>query len=198
MTTIHFIRHGDKVSGKPNPPLTQKGIEKAKLTGKYLQNQKTSKIFTSPMERTRQTAEIIARHLSLRVITDERLLERMELDIENGESMNEFMDEWRKTLRDRTYQPTHGNSAFETGKRIQSLLDEIIRSNTPDATIVIVTHGGAIADIVQNLSEENELPFVYDDDVKYLDIAECSITTIVAKKGKYRVVSLASVEHLQK
>ena len=197
MVTIHFIRHGDKQPGKANPPLTQEGIRKAESTAQYLGRQKIHMILSSPMKRTQQTAAIIANYLSMPVIVEDRLVERMELDIGNGESMNEFMDEWRKTIHNRHYQPIHGDSSFAKGNKVQLLIEEITHKKD-DITIVMVTHGGTIADVLQNIFKENELQFISDEQVQYIDITECSITTIIGGNGKYQLAKLASIEHLKK
>lgn len=195
MTTIYLIRHGDKELGKANPSLTSEGRHKAVLTGEYLKNKKVKMIFASPMERTQQTAEIIGSHLHIPVVLDERLVERMEFEIEKGESFNEFLEEWEKTALDRHYQPIYGDSAFNSGKRIAELIAEVVKENN-DATIVMVSHGGAIGDVLQNLFDQHALTFQSDRKVKYIKIAECSLTTLVEDKGEYRLTQFASVDHL--
>lgn len=195
MATIHLIRHGNKQPRKANPQLTLEGLQKAELTGEYLKSQKINMIFASPMERTRQTAEIIARYIEVPVILDDRLIERMEFEIEKGASLYEFLEEWKKTALDRNYQPTYGDSSFNSGKRAAELIEELVQKNN-NATIVIVSHGGTIGDVLQNLLHKHELTFHSKKEVEYIKIAECSITTLKEDQGKYQLIQLASVDHL--
>ncbi|MDN6317928.1 MAG: histidine phosphatase family protein, partial [Lactococcus lactis] len=64
--TLHFIRHGqtyfnlyDRVQGWGNSPLTEKGIEDAIRSGKGLKDLKFDAIYTSDLDRTVETANLI-------------------------------------------------------------------------------------------------------------------------------------------
>ena len=66
-TTIHFIRHGEVHNpdeiyyGRlPGFYLSARGRLQAEATAQVLREQKLDAIFTSPMERAVETAEIIA------------------------------------------------------------------------------------------------------------------------------------------
>ncbi len=69
-TTIYFVRHGssenkDNITyGRmPGFPLSPQGQEEAKSAGQILEDKKISKIYTSPLERAFQTANIISASL---------------------------------------------------------------------------------------------------------------------------------------
>lgn len=66
-TTIYFVRHGssenkDNIAyGRmPGFSLSAQGQEEAKLAGQKLKDKKVTKIYTSPLERAFQTANIIS------------------------------------------------------------------------------------------------------------------------------------------
>lgn len=67
MTEIYLIRHGEtawnidhRFQGKTNIQLTSKGIAEAGLLGNRLADTPFEVIYTSPLDRAKQTAEIIA------------------------------------------------------------------------------------------------------------------------------------------
>lgn len=68
-THIYFVRHGrtENVSNiiygrMPGYPLSSEGRSEANKAGELLANKNISQIYTSPLERAFQTAEIIAQH----------------------------------------------------------------------------------------------------------------------------------------
>lgn len=75
-TTIYLVRHSNYsnpdglVPGRiPGYHLSEEGEEKAKKLGKFFQNRKISAIYTSPLERAYETANIISEFLSKAKIT---------------------------------------------------------------------------------------------------------------------------------
>jgi broad specificity phosphatase PhoE len=69
-----FVRHGEtannangKFRGAGNIPLDAKGKQQAKFLGDYFKNIPISKVFSSPKDRAKDTAEAIARPKSLNV-----------------------------------------------------------------------------------------------------------------------------------
>ena len=69
-TTIHFVRHSiyenpeRLVPGRiPGYHLSKEGIARAKKAGQYLEKSKSKHIYTSPIERCFETADIVASFL---------------------------------------------------------------------------------------------------------------------------------------
>lgn len=84
MTLVYLVRHGEVDNPKdilygrlPGFHLTKKGKQQAEKLGLLLRQQNIRSIYASPLERTRETAEIIADALesTVKVKLDERLLE---------------------------------------------------------------------------------------------------------------------------
>lgn len=82
MTKVHFIRHGEVYNpdrvlyGRlPGFRLSLRGLEQAKIVGKYLGSNPIGYLAASPLERARQTAAPLAEVLGIDVVTDERLIE---------------------------------------------------------------------------------------------------------------------------
>ncbi len=75
MTEIILVRHGqtpwnkDKIfRGTVDIPLNDTGREEARLAGEWLKGETLHAAYTSPLSRSRDTAEAIARHHSLAVV----------------------------------------------------------------------------------------------------------------------------------
>jgi len=94
-----ILRHGEypgnvnKVANcwpeKAPLSLTKKGITQVKKTGQKLKNQKIDFIFSSDLQRTKQTAEIVAEELGVAVKFDKRLREE-DVGIFNARPVKEF------------------------------------------------------------------------------------------------------------
>lgn len=197
MLTLYLIRHGQKEKTTPDPSLTELGHEQAKKTAEFLAQKPISKIVASPMLRTQQTAKHIATATGLELHTDVRLKERMDYGDYKETTFNSFVKEWKKATENREYKPQWGDSSLNTGKRIAHLIDELHSGGYQH--VVLVTHGGAIADFLKNT-------FDIDDIVTKLphvtlradfDIKECSITTVMTNGSKYELSECHYVSHLE-
>ncbi len=196
MVTFYLIRHGQKETLIGDPPLSEIGKKQAKHTAKYLKNKQIQRIFASPHKRTKETANIIARELGLSVKLDDRLIERMNWGDKRGESFEEFWDEWQKTDLNRDYQPSHGCSSKESGRRLEFFLHDI-SSGLNNSVILVVTHGGTIGDLLRNVFSEKDLPLATNEisKARYVEILECSITTI-KKDKKFILEKIGDITHL--
>lgn len=147
---IYFVRHGRtewnairRMQGQWNSDLDDLGREQAGINGRWLAGLGIEALFASPLDRTRQTAEIINRHLGLPVVHDERLKEWdcgdwsgwLYADIEQ-----QWPDEWQAWRAD----PFHYR-----GPNCENYPDMIARSRPfldelrvhPAGTIAVVSHG---------------------------------------------------------
>lgn len=181
MTTFYLIRHGLKQHRYEDKFLSEEGKKQGELTGLYLKDKNINAIYTSPLLRTRQTAEIINQSLNVPMYIEDRLRERMNYGDKPGETFEEFQKEWDKTVLDKEYVPTHGDSSRKTSERVKAVLDEI----TTEGNFVIVTHGGVIIDFLQTISN-----------IAYLEVSECSITEVRREGDKYVLLRVNDVSHL--
>ena len=70
MGSIIFLRHGQATNNTkrvlagrtPGVPLTEKGVDQAEKAAKFLEEMNVSAIYSSPIERAQDTAEIIGKH----------------------------------------------------------------------------------------------------------------------------------------
>jgi broad specificity phosphatase PhoE len=82
LKTIYFVRHGqtewnavERMQGRWNSDLSELGREQAHWNGRLLQPFAVEALFSSTLDRARQTAEILAGYLDLPVVFDERIVE---------------------------------------------------------------------------------------------------------------------------
>ncbi|HSZ19172.1 MAG TPA: phosphoglycerate mutase family protein [Candidatus Acidoferrum sp.] len=66
--TIYLVRHADKVSEDTDAPPSEAGLARAKCLAKTLEDARIQQIFTSDLQRTRQTAAPLAEKLHLKPV----------------------------------------------------------------------------------------------------------------------------------
>jgi len=149
--SVIFLRHGQAknnieriLTGRtPNIPLTEKGIEQAEKTAKFVEQMNISAIYSSPIERAKHTAEIVAKHNSLDVITDDRLIE-LDMGKFTGVPYDEIFTShgnvFMKFYNGELEIAHNGVETFsEVKKRVLSIVDHVIEKH-PDQNVVLVTH----------------------------------------------------------
>lgn len=149
------IRHGltelnkqKKVNGEVDEPLAPEGIEQAKEASALLP--KTIKhIYTSPMKRARQTAEILSSKLKCSVTAVDELTE-IRMGSLAGKAWAEMEEGLELKQKHRSikfdYRPYGGESSPEVKKRVISFLKKI-QGKHQSGEVLIITHGGIIRTI---------------------------------------------------
>jgi broad specificity phosphatase PhoE len=198
MPKIYLVRHGQKVHEKNDPPLTDYGNVQANQTASYLGQFPIKKIISSPLLRTRQTAEHIASSLKLEVQISNLLLERMNWGDKLDQSFDLFYQDWLHANQDRYWKPPIGDSSYQAGSRLESIINNLSKDNVGD--VVLVTHGGIITDFLRNVLPGDKLEQLKPGFLHKLDevIVECSITTVETKPvtSDLNVTVIASTTHL--
>jgi len=170
LTTLILVRHGEsewnragRIQGQVNSPLTDLGINQAKATRDYLSgillNQQLE-IYTSPLDRALQTAEIIAQGIeypSRKIIIEERLNDFNVGEISGTFGWDKvaeiFPEQAQLRLQDpMRFHPSGGESGAEFEARLRSLLEDLMDDGTLK---LMVSHGIVnkfIRGILKNLS----------------------------------------------
>ncbi len=152
--TYYVMRHGEAesnalgvISAYDNTihPITDLGKEQTVVTAHDLKDQDIDLIITSPLLRTRGTAEVLATELRLAkesIIVDERLREQEPGEFEGG-AWSDYHDYIAsQSKKDWFATPVPGGESYQDVKnRLGDFLYEIEKTHT-DKKIVIVTHGG--------------------------------------------------------
>ena len=155
MTQICLVRHGQtewnlagRYMGQSDVPLNANGRSQASSLALQLQGHPFAAIFTSDLERARETARIIAGALHMPVVNDARLRE-----INQGEWEGQLVDDiksryaglWQqRSLDPASVRPPGGETIREVAQRVHAALDDIARLH-PGFSALVVSHGLALA-----------------------------------------------------
>lgn len=156
-TTIHFVRHGEVENPNhvlyerlPGFHLSNRGLKMARATAKYIatvpQIRGISAIYSSPLERTQETAQQIASALQIGpIVLDNRLIEAENnfrgKRIGYGEGALWKNNNWK--LVSNLWKPSWGESYKSIAARVGDFAREQVK-NHPGEQIVAVTHESPI------------------------------------------------------
>lgn len=138
--TFYFLRHGETdwnriglVQGQVNMPLNGTGIAQARAARDILQDQGIGTICTSPLDRARLTAEIIAAglHVPVREIAG---LKECDFGAREGHPKGTWYDAWRNGET-----PKGAEHFSHFMERALEGINEALRNPGP---VLIVAHGG--------------------------------------------------------
>jgi len=144
MKKIYFVRHAQSQANVDGimagsgfeTPLTDEGKRQAKQAGQYLKDKKIECIVASPMQRTQQTAVIIAKEIGIKpaeILTNELLTERSfgSYDGQPFEKYAQDVDQGRLSEGVETTEVL-----FE---RVEKMFEWL--AARPEKTILVVSHG---------------------------------------------------------
>jgi len=167
--SIIFLRHGQAknntervLAGRtPGVPLTEEGVDQSEKAAKFLEDMNISAIYSSPIERAKNTAEIVGKHNSIDVKIDDRLIE-IDMGKFTGRPYDEIFSShgnvFMKFYNGELEIAHNGVETFvEVKKRILGMADHVIE-NHPDENVVLVTHMDpikAMLSTIISLSPEN-------------------------------------------
>lgn len=153
---IYMVRHGESVGnerdlmyGHTDYPLTQRGIEDAKVVAKKLEECSFDICYTSELQRAYQTAEysIIGRNIPL--YKTKALNEQFMGDFENisfQDMMIKYPNEAKGMMSNWVKNgPVNGETFDELYDRISSFVDMILEKNQD---VLIVAHFGSLAALI--------------------------------------------------
>jgi probable phosphoglycerate mutase len=152
-TTILMVRHGQTpTTGKllpgraPGLHLADVGVQQAERAGERIAElAKVDAIYTSPMERARETAAPIGKAVGMRPKVDRGLIE-CDFGDWTGAELKQLMKlpEWRTVQKaPSTFRFPNGESFTEMQVRMVTALDRL-RAQHPGAVIVCVSHADTI------------------------------------------------------
>jgi probable phosphoglycerate mutase len=169
----------------PGVVLSERGRAEAEGAAQRLSGSGIAAIYASPLERTRQTAEIVGRHLSLPVNILDDLAE-----LDFGDWTGKTFDEVRKDPRWPEWAAHRSLSCIpggETMREVQRRVVEAIlemRAQHPNDAVVVVSHGDVIrAALVFALG----MPL---DFYARIEVATASLSTLRIDTGGIRVIAV--------
>jgi len=160
-TRLYLVRHGatpltaeDKFSGAENVFLSNEGREQAERLAQRLADDEIHAVYTSPLDRTMETASIIAKPHKLTPISKDGLRE-----ISHGhwegltrrEVEERFADEYAAWESDPfTFAPKDGESGIRVLARALPVIREVIVKHK-DSNILVVSHKATIRLIISSI-----------------------------------------------
>jgi broad specificity phosphatase PhoE len=192
MNKLIIIRHGETIEnsqricqGQTQGTLSEKGIGQAQRVGKYLQNKDISQIYTSPLKRAVDTANIVNGFLKIKIIKeDKRLIER-------------FMGVLEGQLLPADYVAGQFIEGAETFQDIKTRLAEFLselHSIHQDKTILLVTHSQTIA-VLNAILASKDISFLTRNDF----VNNTTITTAVTYNAvTHYILDSVDVDRLEK
>ena len=157
---IYLTRHGQtnwnvqkKVMGRFDEPLNERGREQASQTKELLANINFDLIICSPLLRAKETAQIINSKRNIKIIFDDRIIERDFGELEGLETKDFDFDGFWNYYKNNTYDRAENIQDFFS--RIYEFLDDIC-AKYADKNILIVAHGGV--SIPFNCYFKNNIP----------------------------------------
>jgi broad specificity phosphatase PhoE len=183
VAVVYVVQHGEKEPGPGDPGLTDLGLRQAARTAGRLRRAGLTAVFSSPLRRAHQTAQVIASAAGLAVAVDARLRERVNWDGE--QPLKQFRAAWARSVRDRDFVPPSGDSSRQAGRRFREFLDDQAPGRGP---VAAVTHGGVTVDLLRTLLGDDAVP------ARLLreGVPPCAVSVIDGRT----VVEIASVAHL--
>ncbi len=138
--------------------LTKKGKRQIRIAAKKLKNKNIDFIYSSDFLRTRQTAEIVAEELGLRIKLDKRLRD-VDVGVYKGKKGEEFWSIFSSKKQRFSKRPPKGESWRDVKKRLKNFIKDIEKKHR-NRTILIVTHADPVwllAGYFKGLTEEELL-----------------------------------------
>ncbi len=203
MQKIYLIRHGEtdwnlekRFQGRENVPLNGKGKKQAQLLARRLKEKELTAVYSSPLSRARETAEIIGAVHGLTPCIVEKLGEISFGSLEGkkytelNENERKIIDRWM--VDPETVSIPRGETFKQFRERILESYNELLNVEQ-EGDLAIVTHGGAIKVLVADILK---VPF---SRFAALILFPGSLTTILYDNRRNSYLELFNdVCHLQK
>lgn len=175
MIKVLYVRHGQTdynkkmlIQGSIDIPLNEVGINEASSLHLKLLNTEIDYIFSSPLKRALQTAEIIKGKRNIPLLIDSRLKEENYGDYEGKTRIDN--PDYEKQRRSIFKRYPHGESYLDVYARISSFFEDI-KKDYQNKTILIVAHGG-MSRVVNCYFKDME-----NDDFPSYAINNCEVVT---------------------
>lgn len=198
--TVHFVRHGEGhanaervFANRPDHPaaLTPTGIAQAETLARSLAGGGITHLYSSPLLRARQTAEVLASALGLEVAINDGLREYDVGDFEGLPYGDEHGWRWEEYERvDRTWQRGErdarlagGESLADIERRFLRFMRTLTDRHAASDRVAIVSHGGLYRSAFPALFAQLDA-----DATRRLPIGHCDAIVTTHQAGVWRLV----------
>jgi broad specificity phosphatase PhoE len=199
MLHLLLVRHGEtewnvqrRYMGQSNVPLSALGRRQAKLLAERLDGQKIDAVYASDLERSWETAHIIAVKRELIVASEPRLRE-LKFGVLEGLTFDEAQVQYPEMiaawLKDFNQPPEGGETIELFNARIISVLDEL-KQKHDDQVVLLVGHAGSLNEILRvalGISQEKRI---------YFEMENASLSEVLISEEFVLLKRLNDTEHL--
>ena len=193
MAVFHLLRHGEHgllgrvMAGRmPGVGMTERGRAEIAAQAERLAGEKIAAIYASPLQRTRETAEIVAERLGLPIGFRDDLIE-----LDFGEWTGATFDSIRADPRWQAWSTQRSLATIPGGESMRAVQQRVVAAVVElnerhlHETVVLVSHGDVIRSaLVYALG----MPL---DFYNRIEIAQGSISTIRLDASGIRVLTLS-------
>lgn len=151
MTVFHLLRHGERQESRvlvgrlPGIALSERGRAEIAAVAERLAEGNIGALYSSPLQRTRESAEIVATRLGLPVALHDDLIE-LDFGEWTGATFEAIRADprWPAWANHRSLATIPGGESMRQVQRraVEALLE--IGEAHPDASVVVVSHGDVI------------------------------------------------------
>lgn len=192
---IYLVRHGEtawnkqgRVQGSADIPLNEYGIELAEVTAEALKDIPFEVVYTSPLIRARQTAEILRGKRNIPLLVDDRLQE-MGFGCHEGTNIREARADETNQLHDflehpERYRSADGEDFIQVITRARSFIEEVLLPlEGRRGTVLIAAHGAFIRCFLRCV-EKRPIAHFWRDKPQ----GNCAVSLLELKEGKLRIL----------
>jgi broad specificity phosphatase PhoE len=205
LATFYLVRHGTTawvdqqfLHGITDIPLNENGIQQARQAAKALYGIQASYLFSSPLQRAMQTAEIIGKAIELTPIPTHGLIEINFGWMEGKKILDDVHNEFPKFVYMINHQWLNfirlisGDSRKAFQRRVEQEWQRI-QEECRNENAVIVAHSGVLDVILTKCFGEPQ-----QNDRPYYSLHPCSITEIFQdEQGNMHLIRLDDHTHLK-
>ncbi|MBN2219822.1 MAG: histidine phosphatase family protein [Kosmotogaceae bacterium] len=203
MSKIYFLRHGQSQSnvenrfanGNDGYPLTDQGRRQAEKASAFLRSRAIRKVYTSPIHRAVQTAEIVCSNWGLTpVVIDEirefsvGIFEGKKIAGQARELYVDLKEKWAGGEMDTRI--SGGESHREIIDRLWKGIEYALEEDSGEP-VLMVSHGGLLSMALPYMCDNLDLTTFYEQEGVF--IRNCSVTSVEARKENSRI-SLSLLE----
>ena len=204
---LYLVRHGENPANITREfshrivdySLTERGVEQSRQTAEHFAQLPISAVYSSPLKRASETAEIIAERLGLPVIVREEFREVNVGELEGKEPTDELwaahdliFEAWFAGKPEQRF--PGGENLLLLHERMRRGIRAVVEGRDGEQ-VVIVCHGGILLASVADLCPEVDVA-----PLAALPIPNCAITTIeMTAEGdtlRGRLLNWAAADHL--
>lgn len=142
-----YVRHGEtqfnlagRMQGRCDSPLTQNGIRQAEEAHAELKDTAFDRVYVSPLERTRDTAEILLKGRNVPEFFDERLMEVSFGSLE-AEKVSFTSEDIMNRSDEVRFGELGGEDLEDVRKRLTAFFNEVTDQAEDGDSILLVSHG---------------------------------------------------------